>query len=496
MVCWADIAMNLRSPFLSPPPPAPPPAKTALARILFVLAAALVSVPWILISSRAFNRGHWLYDWHDNGWLVVKGYLYTLHYPWSVGWLGFGAMITGLVACSLLTGWSFITQPYVFWARLALMHCPTVVIVRLVTLFKRTLKARHAAFMLVAEALREEVVCQFDSNVGPEERMRVCRALIRLTRLYNSLRLIPPYTETDRMVAAVGWTEAAARLRLMYRHDSCRKAVAAEAALLVARIEEVLPPTLKAVSIESWRRAVASSAFSPESLGLDSLKSCAREDEKLARVACELETGQPSEVGKPLAEHGIEMAVHRRLAVALPPRRRALDPVSRALGGWRSRISLSNQPVWDTEQASTGCEGPLSVELALFLAAGVGSEALMGYLESIEAFHFARSCQTSGNQPDANVTAAMQRLDGWFKTLPRPRDFRWVAELQREEINLVEQDWKQSKLAERSPNQSEADKTAFLQQVDFLHAIFSIRMSRITICITDKSTLTQEASSP
>lgn len=182
--------MNLRSPFLSKMPPTDIRLSARVGRIskrliigvpIFLLGIILVTAvrqEWLA------KDGPWriLYAIHDNVYLLVKGYSFTLFFPESLIFWGLVATILVLILVSQLTDRSLIKEPHIQLLR-GCMYRPALhpVIIRGSQLLRR-LKIEPKLIKLVAHREWEKAMLSLSQNELASAPQKPCRQLITLTR--------------------------------------------------------------------------------------------------------------------------------------------------------------------------------------------------------------------------------------------------------------------------------------------------------------------------
>jgi hypothetical protein len=92
--------------------------------IMMTSVAAFLILLYVIIDTRYFARNgpaYLLYWLHDNLYLPLLAYSYTLFFPTSLIWWLIGIFIAGLWLFSFLSDWSLILQPHIRWLRKEVM---------------------------------------------------------------------------------------------------------------------------------------------------------------------------------------------------------------------------------------------------------------------------------------------------------------------------------------------------------------------------------------
>jgi hypothetical protein len=458
---------NFHSPLLKYMPAAAKPGRSRIpGRILLIIfISAFIVVPAFIIITRALPKegiGSIFYWIHDHIFLPIKGYTYTLFYPFSLSWWGpiLTALFLWLVA--YLTMVSFIKDPHVYVLRKVIYRNPKK---RHGILIKTSgwLKKRKIEPILLKQVTNMERKKTLNQLVNlPLAQMdeTLVTQMIHLTLLHIQLMILPPVkaVRETHLEALVYWHQAYLQADIRYQKNPPSPQLKELICRLAEQIEILGLPLLNYKNEILLKEAVKQRAgFDIPSILVDLLYLASLNNNSLAVIL----------PGSPTTGEAIKRAVVTRLAASSTERRTILDETRFRLEKFlEQKIGPHNTSSRETFEPITHDNidvrlkvdpiyegtilpvlGDLALSIALHLSALVDSVSIgLGYLDSLETYDFVFNCldleETA--ESESPYFTALESLN----RLPTPADYRLCAHLSELALDEYENLWKQSLLKE------------------------------------------------
>ncbi|UCH94668.1 MAG: hypothetical protein JSV88_31015 [Candidatus Aminicenantes bacterium] len=460
---------NIHSLLLKSMPRAAKPKRSRIPiRILLIIfISAFIVVPAFIIITRALPKegiGSIFYWIHDYIFLPIKGYTYTLFYPFSLSWWGpiLTALFIWLVAYLAMV--SFIKDPHVYVLRKVIRRNPKK---RHGILIKTSgwLKKRKMEPILLKQVTnieRKNALNQLMNLPLTQMDENTINQVIHLTQLHINLMTLSPVKRVreTHLEALVYWHQAYLQADIRCQKNPPADQLKKMVVQLAKQVETLILPLLNYKDETLLKEAIEQRAgFDIPSVLVDMLYLASLNNTSLAVLL----SGSPTTVN----EEAVKKAVITRLAASVNERRVVLDETRLRLeklleqktGPYNTSSSETFEPIiknkidikLNTDPYYTRTILPviseLSLSIVLHLSALVDSVSIgLGYMDSLETYDFVFNClepEESG-EPESPYFSALQSLN----RLPGPGDYRLCAELAALEINEYEELWKQSILKE------------------------------------------------
>jgi hypothetical protein len=458
---------NFHSPLLKSMPTAAKPKRSRIPlRILIIIfISAFIVIPAFIIITRALPKqgiGSVFYWIHDHIFLPIKGYTYTLFYPFSLSWWGpiLTALFLWLIA--YLTMVSFIKDPHVYILRKVIRRNPKK---RHGMLIKTGgwLKKRNMEPILLKQVTnmeRKKTLNQLANLPLSQMDETLASQVIHLTQLQIQLMILPSVktVRETQLEALVYWHQAYLQAEIRCQKYPPSPQLKELLNQLAEQIETLILPLLNYKNEILLKEAVKQRAgFDIPSILLDLLYLASLNNNSLAVLL----------LGSPTTEEAIKRAVVTRLAASSHERRTVLDETRFRLekfleqktgphntGSSETFESVTHDNIEvrlkvDPIYAGTTLPvlGDLALSIALHLSALVDSASIgLGYIDSLETYDFVFNCldleETSN--PESPYFTALQSLN----RLPTPDDYLLSAHLSGLALDEYENLWKQSILKE------------------------------------------------
>lgn len=417
-------------------------------RILLVLAfAGLAALLVFLVGGRRLpvaGPAYLLYWLHDRLFLTIKGYFYTLNFPWSLVWWGiatafFAAWLASVIG-NFLVERSLLRYLYLRWAKF-LVYRPQLH--RFIVAPSRWLRLEPRLLLAYVERERERVLRTLSSqeSVSPADH----GTLGSLTKLWSDLYLATHRTAVDQLTVCVRLAEALAMARVY--SDTLT------ALNLVSHIARITVPVITDnVEGQSLSLVIEDGLFLPQSLALGLLCMALRGENGNAKLLPDAE---------PLRSMVAQASSTGWLAGSTDARRGQLEEISMTLE------SLVRQERVRTEQATVllellrknglvamGDRAALVGELGLWVAILAAVEfrmpfSALAYVEAVDMVGWILEClpdNWSGPSSDlaAGISNCLSQLSTLTRGLPRPFHFELCARLAREAKRQEQRLWTES----------------------------------------------------
>lgn len=480
---------NFHSSLLKSMPAAAKPKRSRIpGRILLIIfISAFIVVPAFIIITRALPKegiGSVFYWIHDHIFLPIKGYTYTLFYPFSLSWWGpiLTALFLWLVA--YLTMISFIKDPHVYVLRKVIYRNPKK---RHGILIKTGgwLKKRNMEPLLLKQVTnmeRKKILIQLANLPLSQMDETLLTQVIHLTQLHIQLMILPPVKaiRETHLEALIYLHQAYLQAEIRFQKHPPSPQLKELLTRLAEQIETLILPLLNYKNETLWKEAVKQRAgFDIPSILVDLLYLASLNSNNLAVLL----QNSPNTV----YEEAVKKAVVTRLAASSHERRAVLDEtrfrleklLEQKTGPHNTSSSETFEPIThdnidvrlkvDSNYAGTTLPvlGDLALLIALHLSALVDSVSTgLGYMDSLETYDFVFNCLDLEEfpGPESPYFTALQSLN----RLPTPADYRLCAHLSGLALDEYENLWKQSILKEDGTIQPEDVELAKAQ----IHSLF------------------------
>jgi hypothetical protein len=433
--------------------------------LLIIFISAFIVVPAFIIITRALPKegvGSIFYWIHDHIFLPIKGYTYTLFYPFSLSWWGpiLTALLLWLIA--YLTMVSFIKDPHVYILRKVIHRNPKK---RHGILIKTGgwLKKRNMEPILLKQVTnmeRKKTLNQLANLPLSQIDETLVTQVIHLTQLQIQLMILPPVkaVRETHLEALVYWHQAYLQVNIRCQKNPPSPQLKELLNRLAEQIETLILPLLNYKNETLLKEAVKQRAgFDIPSIVVDLLYLASLNNTNLAVLL----------PGSPTNGEAVKKAVITRLAASSTERRAILDEtrfrlekfLEQKTGPHNTGSSETFEPIThdyidvrlkvDPNYAGTTLPvlGDLALSIALHLSALVDSVSIgLGYMDSLETYDFVINCLDleESPEPESPYFTALQSLN----RLPIPADYRLCAHLSELALDEYENLWKQSLLKE------------------------------------------------
>jgi hypothetical protein len=461
---------NFHSSLLESMPAAAKPKRSRIPfRILLIIfISAFIVVPAFIIITRALPKeglGLIFYWIHDHIFLPIKGYTYTLFYPFSLSWWGpiLTAIFLWLIA--YLTMVSFFKSPHVYVLRKVIRRNPkkhhNILIETGGWLKKRGMEP--LLLKQVTNMERKKTLNQLANLALSQMDETLLTQAIHLTQLHIRLMMLPPVkaVRETHLEALVYWHQAYLQADIRCRKNSPSPQLRELLNRLAGQIEPLILPLLNYKNETLLKEAVKQPAgFDIPSVLVDLLYLASLNNHSPAVLL----PGSPTAVN--VNEEALKKAA-ARLSASSHERQTILDETCRQLekfleqktGPYNTGSSETFEPITpdnlevrlkvDPNYAGTTLPvlGDLALSIALHLSALVDSVSIgLGYMDSLETCDFVFNCLEleESPEPESPYFTALQSLN----RVPAPGAYRWCAHLSELALDEYENLWKQSLLKE------------------------------------------------
>lgn len=426
-----------------PPASKPRRSRTPLRVGLLIILGFFVALPIFIIVTRALPKegiGQVFYWIHDHVFLPIKGYTYTLFYPYSISWWGMflTVLVVWVIAYLLMT--SFTKDPHIYVLRRVVRRNVRHRI--LVKTSKWLKKWRLHPVLLRAVANMERKIALNSLAAVPltdvDEGM--CKRVVRLTQLYINLVTLPPVVGNEVYLEAVEcWHEAYLQLHIRYQKNPGSEILKTLVIDLAGDLETIVLPLFNFKDNELLKDTSEKKAgFDVATVMLDLLLLASLHNGSLAAQLL-----GTSVAGSP---EGVKRAVIARLGASVSQRRSLMDEIRTRLEKEDPDTEIELLEAYKDYKTGTISAGArLALSTALDLSALVDQVSIgLGYMESLEILDFVLN---SLEMEDPRSKAVQPLV-----CFPGPVHYRLCAELLELEIKTYEQTWQQSVLSESGHN--------------------------------------------
>ena len=435
-------------------------------RILIILfISAFIVVPAFIIITRALPKegiGSVFYWIHDYIFLPVKGYTYTLFYPYSLGWWGpiLTALFLWLIA--YLTMVSFIKDPHVYVLRKVIHRNPKKrhgILIKTGAWLKKR-KMEPILLIQITNMERKKTLNRLANLALTQMDETLLTQAIHLTQLHIQLMTLPPVkaARETHLEALVYWHQAYLQADIRCQKNPPSPQLKELLSRLAEQIETLVLPLLNYKNETLLKEALKQRAgFDIPTLLVDLLYLASLNNNSLAVLLA----------GTPTTGEAIKRLVVARLSASSQERQAVLDEtrcrlekfLEQKTGPYSTGSSETFEPIIhdnidvrlqvDPNYAGTILPvlGDLALSIVLHLSALVESVSIgLGYIDSLETYDFVFNCldiEETG-EPESPYFTALQSLN----RQPTPADYRWCAHLSGLALDEYENLWKQSILKE------------------------------------------------
>jgi hypothetical protein len=183
---------------------------TILTRTFWVfLAIVIILMTILLVGLRVFPKtgfGYALYWFHDVIYLGIKGYTYTLFYPYSLIWYCILSFTVLLISISYLIDRSFLLGPHTLLLRFLIHFSPVYPMLFIFAKWIKKIRMNSEFMRLTLSAERELLMTQVISETNLEKVKSRCRDLATMTSLQVQIETL--FAHTSSLPLAVNWEEA------------------------------------------------------------------------------------------------------------------------------------------------------------------------------------------------------------------------------------------------------------------------------------------------
>jgi len=443
---------NFNSSLLKSMPARAKPARSRSVpkRILLILIfTAFIGAPIFIIATRILpgnGAGHVFYWIHDHIFLPIKGYTYTLFYPYSLGWWGPLLTIIILWLIAYLTMVSFFKDPHIYFLRKVVRRNSRHHILVKTGKWLKKLKMEPLLLREVASQERKKALNRLIavplSQVNESET--ACKRVVHLTLLHIRFFTLPAAGREDYFEAVFSWHQAYLQVRARQQKNPGSDGLKKLTAQLAAQVETFIPHLLNYKDKNQLEDAVEKNpGFDVSSVVLDLLYLASLNNSNLAEKLLDTSTAANSKA--------LKKAVASRLIASVTARQALLDETRTRVEKIRKQeidplTVIDSKAFWpflpdDKNKAFLPVIVQMGLSIALDLAVLVDNISIgLGYMESMEIFDFELNCL------DPEILEAVPVLP--LNQLPGPGDYRLCAELAEAEIEEYEQAWQESSIGE------------------------------------------------
>ncbi len=423
-----------------PPASKPRRSRTPLRVGLLIILGVFVALPIFIIVTRALPRegiGQMFYWIHDHVFLPIKGYTYTLFYPYSISWWGMflTVLVVWVIAYLLMT--SFTKDPHIYVLRRVVRRNVRHRILVKTSKWLKKWRIHPVLLKAVTNMERKNALNNLAAVPLTVVDEGICKRVVRLTQLYIKLITLPPVVGNDGYLEAVEcWHEAYLQLRIRSQKNPGSETLKTLVTDMAGDLETIVLPLFNFKDNELLKSTSEKKAgFDVATVMLDLLFLASLHNNSLAAQL----PGNPV-TGSPEA---IKQTVISRLGASAAQRRSLMNEI-------RSRLEKENpdkkiellEAYKDYKTTTISAAARLALSTALDLCALVDQVSMgLGYMESLELLDFVLNSLES---EDPRVETVQPLV-----CFPGPFHYRLCAELLELEIKTYEQTWQQSVLSER-----------------------------------------------
>jgi hypothetical protein len=442
---------NIRSPFLrTVPRKASAGRKHSPQKRLFLVLflAALIGAPVFIIVTRILPEqgvGQVFYWMHDHIYLPVKGFTYTLFYPFSLGWWGPIATILAVWLMSYLMRVSLTKDLHAQVLRKIVRRKSKHRLLLSTTRWLRKWKFEALLFQEIAGQERQKALHRLAAVPMKQIDEPASDELYHLTILHIKLLTMGSAGELEYLNAASIWQQTYMQLKNRLERNRQNEQLKELTANLAAMIDAMLLPLLDyhdEVQLKEVKEIPG--GFDTATVCLDLFYLGSLYNEPLAAHLY----GDPENPDKTADLYSRALIIAKRLAETTASRRGLIDQTRITAEKLRKRelnstLFLENEDnkaqhpllLDDNEELPIICRIIMSICLDL---AGLMEEPAIGlaFIEAVEALEF----ELNSLDPQLWEEGLQRPLE----FLPAPIDYRWCAELAEEQLTAYEKAWTQT----------------------------------------------------
>lgn len=416
-------------------------------RILLIsILGLLVVAPWLIIATRLLppdGTGYVFYWVHDHIYLPVKGYAFTLFYPYSISWWGMAATVFIAWLAGYLLMVSFIKNPHVSLLRGVVRRDAGH---RFLIKTAGWLKRRRLEPVMLREVTDLERTHALNRLVsaplwGDKKVESMVRRLVRLTEMHITLITSPPAGQDAYFQAVLVWHQTFLQVFARSRGEPGAGDIGSSLLQLSRLLKQLVLPLFDHNEPGRLKEAMEQPAgFDISSTAVDLLTLGALYDTGLAEELWGI-PGSAAESGEVTTR-----AAAQRLAASVAQRQtiingvRALlekpNPRPELLESYLPLVEEEDEKAEEKRKSILSASSALSLSTALSLAVLMDNVSLgLAYMESQETLEFVLNGLMSGD-PRIDVTEPLVQP-------PEPGHYRLCARMAEKEIDLLEANWQQ-----------------------------------------------------
>jgi hypothetical protein len=408
-------------------------ARIPLRLSLVIIAGLFIAVPIFIVATRLLpvkGIGYVFYWIHDHVFLPIKGYTYTLFYPYSISWWGMllTVLITWLAAYLLMI--SFTRDPHIYLLRRIVRRDVRHRVLVKTSKWLKKWRFHPVLLKAVTDMERKKALYHLAALPLTVVDENVVKRAIRLTQLYIDLNTLPPVVGDSAYLEAIEcWHEAYLQIHAGLEKNPGSEVLKRSIADLAGELEKITLPLLNFKDSTTFKDALEKKPGFDVSTVLTDLLFLASPHN--SRLAAHVSEGQAA---------GTAGAAAARLVGSMNGRLTILEKIREHL---EKEAADSESELLETykgfKSGTLSILSRLAFSLALDLSVLVGQVSIaLGYMESLETLDFVLNCL----EPEDPRVETVRSL----VPLPEPVHYRLCAELLEMEIKSYEETWQQSVL--------------------------------------------------
>ncbi len=420
----------------------PKPGRFLRRLLILLLLIIAIAAPIVLISTRTAPEttiGPWLYWLHDNIYIPIKAYTFTLFYPLSLIPWGALLLITTLWTISYLSKKPIFQKLQIYLGRKAvrrkLLH-PTLI--KSARRFKK-LGMKPELLEAITTEQRKKTLLQLSNlplkQTDQKNRHTITRAT-RLTHLHTHLLTLPPSSTNNHLQAAIYWLELYMRLQTRQTKTTTPDWLNHLTTQTATQIDTIITPLLQYKTTQKLQAAKEKEArFDTQTLAVDLLYLASLNNDDLAAQI----------LGPNIPTTKRQSVITQRLVTSTTSRRTFLD---RNRSRLENRTHLYYSDSLNADPENLPLIGHLSLLIALHLAALTRlPDVALGFIETIETLDFVLNLWQTG-KPETQTSkgpSGQQRMLWLIHGLPGPGHYRFCAELAEKETKGRKEIWQHAR---------------------------------------------------
>lgn len=421
---------------------------------LILIIAAIIGIPVFIIVTRILPLepvGKYFYWLHDNIYLPVKGFTYTLFYPFSLSWWGPLAIIFAVWLISYLMMISLTKDPHAQVLRRIVRRKTKHRLLLAATRIMRKWKFDALLLQEITGQEREKALYKVAAMPIDIVDENAADLLFHLTLLHIKLLTLRTPDPVNCLRAAVVWQHTYIQFNNRLARNTDQPLLKKITPALAYLMDTLLFPYLDHNDESQLKEALETpGGFDAKSMCLDLLYMASLHNQPLADKLY----GRPDLPKSTTILYNRALTIARRLADTAAERHNIIDHSRKILQRIRKKelhaagfIETEEKEKWpllldDAEEIPYYCRMALNVSLDL---AGIMADAAiaLAMVEAIEAFEFELN--------SINLEHGDERFQRPLKDLPTPLAYYWCAELSREQLDAYEQAWVKLPVTEDAP---------------------------------------------